>query len=763
MGMDLMKRYLINAMLAVTVLFGQLAHAAGFVISDIRIEGLQRVDAALAFSHLPLQVGDEVDNRALAAATRSLFKSGYFEDIALQRDGDVLVLQLKERPAIASIQLSGNELITTEQLQAALKNAKLVEGEIFQRSTLAMIELELERQYNAMGRYAVMVETRVQELEENRVGLEVEISEGVNSVISHINIVGNERYSDQQLAKLMKLKTDNFWSLFTSSSQYSREKLMADLESIRSHYLNNGHVLFNIESTQVAISPDKTQVFITVNVSEGPAFTVGDVAIAGQLPVSEQQVRELVGGLEGTTFSRFKLVNTSKEIQQMLGDGGYAFANVQPMPLINAEDNTVDLQFVMRPGKRTYVRRINFNGNTRTSDEVLRREMLQMEGGVASFADINDSKLRLQRLGFFNQVSVNTKPVPGTDDLLDVEFDVTEGLTANWSVMVGYTDGEGPFWGGSVAQDNFMGSGNELEASFSSSASTDEYRFNYLNPYYTVDGVSRGIDLTYVKRDYSKIDVSSYATDEVGLGLTFGYPLSKDARVNIRVGYEQLDMELGTSVTTQLQDFVNSEGKSFQQWEASIGLVDNTLNDFWYPTDGRSHSLNFSLSLPSSDLSYYQTKYSYRYFEPLTDKEDYVVTFGSQIGYADAYGSTTITPPFANYYAGGFGSVRGFEYNSLGPVASDGTAMGGQILTSASGEVIFPMLDMPSVRTSVFVDVGNVYDIGAFSAADLRVSTGFNLAWLTPVGPLTLVMATPLKSEAADKLTRTHITLGRSF
>ena len=763
MGMDLMKRYLVSTMLAAMVLVGQVAHAAGFVISDIRIEGLQRVDSALAFSHLPLQVGDDVDNRALATATRSLFKSGYFEDIVLQRDGDVLVLQLKERPAIASIQLTGNELVKTEQLQAALKSAKLVEGEIFQRSTLAMIELELERQYNAMGRYAVMVETRVQELEENRVGLEVEISEGVNSVISHINIVGNEHYDDKKLKSLMKLKTDNFWSLFTSSSQYSREKLMADLESIRSHYLNNGHVMFNIESTQVAISPDKTQVFITINVSEGPAFTVGDVTIAGQLPVAEQQVRDLVAGLEGTTFSRFKLVNTSKEIQQMLGDGGYAFANVQPMPLVNAEANSVDLQFVMRPGKRTYVRRINFNGNTRTSDEVLRREMRQMEGGVASFADINDSKLRLQRLGFFNQVSVNTKPVAGTDDLLDVEFDVTEGLTANWSVMVGYTDGEGPFWGGSVAQDNFMGSGNELEASFSSSASTDEYRFNYLNPYYTVDGVSRGIDLTYVKRDYSKIDVSSYATDEVGLGLTFGYPLSNDARVNIRLGYEQLDMELGTSVTTQLQNFVNTEGKSFQQWEASIGLVDNTLNDFWYPTDGRSHSLNFSLSLPTSDLSYYQTKYSYRYFEPLTDKEDYVITFGTQLGYADAYGSTTITPPFANYYAGGFGSVRGFEYNSLGPLASDGTAMGGQILTAASTEIVFPMFDMPSVRTSMFVDVGNVFDTGSFSAADLRVSTGFNLAWLTPVGPLTLVMATPLKSESSDKLTRTHITLGRSF
>lgn len=764
MGMVLMKRYLVTTMLAVTVLFGQLAHAAGFVISDIRIEGLQRVDAALAFSHLPLQVGDEVDNRALATATRSLFKSGYFEDIVLQRDGDVLVLQLKERPAIASIQLSGNELVTTDQLEAALKRAKLVEGEIFQRSTLAMIELELERQYNAMGRYAVMVETRVQELEENRVGLEVEISEGVNSVISHINIVGNEQYSDRQLTNLMNLKTDNFWSLFTSSSQYSRERLMADLESIRSHYLNNGHVLFNIESTQVAISPDKTQVFITINVSEGPAFTVGDVTIAGQLPVAEQQVRDLVTGLEDTTFSRFKLVNTSKEIQQILGDGGYAFANVQPMPLVNAEEKTVDLQFVMRPGKRTYVRRINFNGNTRTSDEVLRREMRQMEGGVASFADINDSKLRLQRLGFFNEVSVNTKAVPGTDDLLDVEFDVTEGLTANWSVMVGYTDGEGPFWGGSIAQNNFMGSGNELEASFSSSASTDEYNFSYLNPYYTVDGVSRGIDLTYVKRDYSKIDVSSYATDEVGMGIKFGYPLSNNSRVNFRVGYEQIDLELGSTVTTQLQNFVNTEGNSYDQWTTSVNWSDNTLNDFWYPTDGRSHSLNLSVALPSSDLSYYQAKYNYRYFEPLSVREDYVMTFGAQLGYADAYGDTTLTPPFANYYAGGYGSVRGFEYNSLGPLASDGTAMGGQVLTSASGEFIFPMIDdMPSVRTSLFMDVGNVFESGGFDAGDLRASAGFSLAWLTPVGPLTMVMATPLKSESADKVTRTHITLGRSY
>ena len=439
---------MLGVLLGLMTLTTQIAQAADFVIADIRIEGLQRVDNALAFRFLPLQVGDEVDQRALAAATRSLFKSGYFEDISLQRDDNVLVIKLKERPAIASIALSGNKIIGTEQLQGALKSAKLIEGEIFQQSTLAQIELELERQYNAMGRYSVLVETRVQELEENRVGLEVEINEGVNSVISQINIIGNNQYSDSQLLDLMSLRADGFWSLFSKSSQYSREKLTADLENIRSHYLDRGHVLFNIESTQVAIAADKTQVFITININEGPEFKVGEVNISGDVPVAEDQVRKLVGAIQGNVFSRYELMNVGQEVKQLLVDNGFAFAEVQPVPLVNNEDSTVDLQFLIRSGKRTYVRRINFNGNTRTVDDVLRREMRQMEGGVASFADIRASRLRLQRLGYFSSVNVNTKPVAGTDDMLDVEFDVVEGLTADWSIMLGYTDGEGAFWGG---------------------------------------------------------------------------------------------------------------------------------------------------------------------------------------------------------------------------------------------------------------------------------------------------------------------------
>lgn len=755
---------MLGVLLGLMTLTTQIAQAADFVIADIRIEGLQRVDNALAFRFLPLQVGDEVDQRALAAATRSLFKSGYFEDISLQRDDNILVIKLKERPAIASIALSGNKIIGTEQLQGALKSAKLIEGEIFQQSTLAQIELELERQYNAMGRYSVLVETRVQELEENRVGLEVEINEGVNSVISQINIIGNNQYSDSQLLDLMSLRADGFWSLFSKSSQYSREKLTADLENIRSHYLDRGHVLFNIESTQVAIAADKTQVFITININEGPEFKVGEVNISGDVPVAEDQVRKLVGAIQGDVFSRYELMNVGQEVKQLLGDNGFAFAEVQPVPLVNNEDSTVDLQFLIRSGKRTYVRRINFNGNTRTVDDVLRREMRQMEGGVASFADIRASRLRLQRLGYFSSVNVNTKPVAGTDDMLDVEFDVVEGLTADWSIMLGYTDGEGAFWGGSINQNNFLGTGNKLEASLSSSASTQEYNFSYLNPYYTVNGVSLGVDVTYQQRDYSEIDVSSYATDRVGLGMQFGYPLSDNANLSFNLGYEKIDLTLGSSVTTQLQEFVDAEGSEFAQYKGNISYKDNNLNDFWYPTEGRSHNLNLFLALPGSDLNYYQAKYNYRYFTPLDNSANYIASFGAQLGYTDTFGSSTLTPPFANYYAGGFGSVRGFGHNSLGPKASDDSPMGGQILTTATGEWIFPLLDdMPSVRTMLFLDVGNVFAQGGFSGADLRASTGFSLAWLTPVGPLTLVMAQPLVSEPTDSTTSTHITLGRSY
>jgi len=566
------------------------------------------------------------------------------------------------------------------------------------------------------------------------------------------------------LVDFMSLQTPGFWTLFTKDDQYSREKLTADLENIRSFYLNKGYVLFNIESTQVAISADKTDVYVTINLFEGDRFTIGKLTIAGQYEVDESQIRELINASSGQVFSRRSLVDAAQDVRQLFGDNGFAFANIQPVPLINEENKTVDVQYQIRAGKRTYVRRINFRGNTRTGDDVLRREMRQVEGGVASLADIESSKLRLQRLGFFTNVAVESTPVAGTDDQLDVEFSVDEGLTADWSVVVGYNDGEGPFWGGSVSQNNFLGTGNKMDASFSSSSSTDEYKFSYLNPYYTVDGVSRGVDLYYTKRDFAKVAVSNFATDTVGLDMRFGYPINDDTRLDFKVGYENVDLALGSAPSSEATSFVATQGNKYKQYKTSVNWTSNTLNDYWYPTQGNSHGVNLDLALPTSDLNYYQLSYNYRAFTPLNHSESLVFSTGARIGVLGSYGGTSTPPFFANYYSGGFGSVRGFAFNSLGPKNSNGEPLGGQLLTTASAELVFPLFDdLPSVRTSLFVDVGNVYQTGLFSAGELRISGGLNLSWLTPVGPLTLVVANPLKQKSGDKTQSTHITLGRSF
>lgn len=759
-----MKHVVLSFLCSFTLAVSPMTMAVSFIIEDIHIKGLQRLTSSQAFAQLPLKIDDLVDQRSLAYATRAMFKSGYFEDIQLEQDGNLLVVVVQERPAIGFIGLEGNEIIETEQLRGALEAAGLKEGEIFKRATLAQIELELERQYNSQGRYAVLVESVVSDLGENRVSIDVNINEGVTSSISDINIIGNDSFTDADLMDLMTLQTPSFWTLFTKNDQYSRERLTADLENIRSYYLNQGFVLFNIESTQVAISPDKTKVFITVNLVEGDQFNIGKVSIAGQYEVDEAAIRKLINASSGQIFSRQKLVDAAEDVRQLFGDNGFAFADVQPVPLVNDGQKTVDVKYQIRSGKRTYVRRIAFKGNTRTSDDVLRREMRQIEGGVASMADITTSRLRLQRLGFFNSVVVKTTQVAGTDDQLDIEFDVEEGLTANWSVVAGYSDGEGAFWGGAVNQNNFLGTGNKMEASFSSSSSTDRYKFSYLNPYYTVDGVSRGIDLYYTKRDYAKVNVSNFATDTVGVDMRFGYPIDDNTRLNYKVGYERIDLELGASAADEAIAFRDAEGLTYKQFKTTLNWNNNTLNDFWFPTQGSSHGVNLDLALPISDLSVYQLSYNYRNFTPINYRQSLVFSIGGKVGVVGAYGSTSTTPFFSNYYAGGFGSVRGFSNNSLGPRNSLNEPQGGQLLSTASAELIFPLFtDTPSVRTSLFVDVGNVHTSGEFSVGELRAAGGLNLAWLTPVGPLTLVVSKPLKQKEGDITQSTHITLGRSF
>jgi outer membrane protein insertion porin family len=747
-----------------SLLWAGWVQSASFILSDIRLEGLQRLNPEQAFADLPLVVGDTVDERMLAYVTRSLFKSGNYQDITLVRDGDVLVIQLKERPAIVDIQLTGNKLIKTEVLLESLASVGLKPGEILRHASLEQIELELERQYKGQGKYTVLVESRLTEMDENRVAIEISINEGVNSVISQINIVGNEYFSDAELIDLMQLQTTHFWTLFSKSDRYSREKLAADIETIRSHYLDRGFVKFNVESTQVSISPDKTQVYINISLFEGPLYTIGDLSVSGDLVLPQEQIMQTMAITTGQVFSRKQLVAASQAVRQAYGDKGYAFAQVKPIPLLDEDRKSVDIKVQIESGKRTYVRRINFRGNTRTSDEVMRREMRQMEGSIASFADIEASKLRLQRLGFFNNVDIKTVPVVGTDDLLDVEVEVVEGLTSNWSISLGYVDGEGPFWGAAIAQDNFLGTGNAVDASFTNSKSTDNYRFSYTDPYYSVDGLSLGFDIFYNKRDYSAQSISDFSTNTYGSNIRLGYPIADVSSLDFSLGFENIDLQLPTSYATEIGTFVSREGLQYNQLKGKVSWTHNDLDQYWFPTDGSSQQLSFEVALPGSDLNYYQLGYNYRMFNPITD--NLVLSAAVELAYNDAYSNTSDSPFFRNYYVGGISTLRGFSYNSVGPRDSSGNPLGGQILTTARTELVFPfpgLRDTESVRTLVFLDVANTFTRGQFNMSDLRASAGVSFSWLTPIGPLSLVLARPVRKQSGDITERMHIALGNAY
>jgi outer membrane protein insertion porin family len=751
-------------LISISLLWTGLVQSASFTLADIRLEGLQRLTLEQAFADLPLAVGDTVDDRLLAYATRSLFKSGNYQDIELVRDGDILVIRLTERPAIVDIQLSGNKLIKTEILIDALATAGLKPGEILRPASLEQIELELEQQYNSQGRYAVLVESKLTELDENRVAINISINEGVTSVINQINIVGNEYFSDAELIGLMQLQTTHFWTLFSKDDRYSREKLAADIETIRFHYLDRGFVKFNVESTQVSISSDMAKVYITINLFEGPSYAIGDVSLAGDLVLPQEQILQTMGVIKGQVFSRKQLVAAAQAVRQAYGDKGYAFAAVKPVPLLNEDSHRVDLKVQIDSGKRTYVRRINFHGNTRTSEEVMRREMRQMEGSLASLADINASKLRLERLGFFTKVDIKTVPVAGTDDLLDVDVEVVEGLTANWSISLGYVDQEGPFWGASITQDNFLGTGNAVDAAFTKSKSTDNYRFSYTDPYYTVDGVSLGLDVFYNQRDYSAQSISNFATNTYGSNIRAGYPIDDYSSLDFSLGFENIELQLPATYATEIDTFVADEGLQYEQFKSKVSWSSNNLDQYWFPTNGVSQQLSFEVALPGSHLTYYKLGYNYRIFNPIND--DLILSMAADLAYNGAYGSTSEAPFFSNYYVGGMSTLRGFSHNSVGPKDSNGNPLGGQVLTASSVELVFPVLglqDNQSVRTLVFLDVANTFVSGQFDSSDLRASAGLSLAWLTPVGPLTLVLARPVRKQPMDISEQVHIAFGNAY
>ena len=694
-------------LLLLCVVSSVVVHADSFEVSDIRLEGLQRVSAGTVFEAFPIVSGDMVDNETLSQASRELFRTGLFDDIKLLKDGSVLIVQVVELPTITKIDISGNKAIQTDMLLDGLKQSGLAEGLVFKRSTLERIAMELERQYVAQGRYDARITTEAEALPRNRVALNIKVKEGSVASIEHINIVGNERFTTAELLKQMQLKTTGFWSWYSSDNKYSREKLAADLETLRSYYLDRGYIRFNIESTQVSISPDKEGVYITINVSEGEVYTIKDLKFAGNLILPESDYERFLLLKEDDTFSRQRVTFSSELMSKRLGNEGYTFAKVDGIPKINDEDRTVDLTFFVEPGKRTYVRNINFTGNDSTVDEVLRREMLQMEGGWASTDKIDMGKTRLDQLGFFKHVNVDTPLVAGKDDMIDVNYNVEEQLSGSLNFNIGYAGGSGLILGASVSQNNFLGTGNRMSFGVQRNDYTQAYSFSYLNPYYTIDGVSRGFNLFYRKTDYSNMTmVSDYQTNVMGGNVTYGYPISNRQRLSFTIGASNTEVIPGSTVPYEITDFIDANGDDYDEFTFGLSWRYSSLNRGLFPTAGTEHKVSGDLAIPGSDLTWYKLGYTMNHYIPLS--QEWALRFRTDLGYGNGYGDISGLPFYKNFRSGGIGSVRGWRINSLGPQGLPRYSTVNVASTDANGNVEYetdslgmPIVD-PTAPTTIY-------------------------------------------------------------
>jgi outer membrane protein insertion porin family len=753
-----------------------------FEISDIRVEGLQRISAGTVFSAVSINVGDMADDVRIAQLVRELFKTGYFLDVDIGRDGNVLVIGVSERPSISEIKIEGNKAIESEALLEGLNSSGLSEGQIFKQATLEHIRQDLERQYVSQGRYGARIETTLKELPRNRVELQIDVTEGEVSGIRHINIVGKTLFSDDELRDILELKLPSLFSFYTKDDQYSKEKLAGDLEVLESFYLDRGYVNFNIESTQVSITPDKKDVYITVNVVEGEQFTVRDVEIAGELhDVPENSIYSLLMVREGQTFSRELMTRSEEYIETALGNSGYTFASATGQPMIHEEDHTLTVKFFVDAGNRAYVRRINFRGNTVTQDAVLRREMRQMEGGWASTAYIERSKLRMERLGFFKEVNVETPPVPGTDDQIDVDYTVEEAPSGSISATLGYAQGTGLILGLGYQEANVFGTGNSTNLGINRSDFQTSYSFSFFDPYYTVDGVSRGYSLFFRESEFDQQNIATFSTDSFGASVNYGYPISEVSRVNFSVGYENTHIKEGVFPAQEISEFLENEGTKFNLYSLTGTYSMSALNRGLLPSGGRSQNLSVETTVPGSELEFYKIRYSGQIFFPLNRL--FTLRLRTELGYGASYGSTETYPFYKHFYAGGMGSIRGYEQNTLGPKStpavidnfSEQDPIGGNVLIEASAEILFPLpfvKDRRSMKSVFFFDGGNVFNTNCPSVSticedvdfgDLRYSAGIAVTWITGFAPISFSLSVPMNDQPGDDTESFQFELGRTF
>ena len=784
-----------------------------FLVSDIRIIGLQRVSTGSIFNVIPISVGDKIDSRKSNDIVKSLFSTEQFDDIQIGKDGNTLIITVTERPSISAIDISGNKALKTEQLMESLDGVGIKEGEVYKRSTLEKVKSELVRSYASNGRYGAGVDIEEVVKPRNRIEINIEVDEGKSATIKKINIIGNEIYTNEELLDGFELSEGSFFSFLANDNQYSREKLKGDIETLESFYRDRGYLKFSIESSQISLSRDKKSIFITFNINEGDKYQINDVDVVGEIPFEEAIYKDIIQSLKDTTYSQAQITSIEEYFINILGNRGYAFAEVAGNPEIDEETNEVKLIFSVQPGNRTYTRKILFTGNDITQDHVLRREMRQFEGAWTSDNAIEAGKVRLERLGYFKEVNVETIPVPGTDDQIDISYSVEEETTGSIGGNIGYSD-FGLMLGFNLQEQNFLGSGNTVGIGINKNVYSEMYNISYMNPYATRDGVSLGYNLYFRETDYGEFNVANYLTNSSGFGAQFGYPISDITRLGFNITYDKTDIDIGSLPAREIYDFVSVEGNIFETLSAQLSWQRVTLNRGLFPTDGASTVLSVSSTIPGSDLSYYRLNVRQRYYQPLT--QNLVFGFQGELGYLDAYGDTEETPFFQNFYAGGPRSLRGFESNTLGPRSTDapcyefnyeeGTCpnlldtdgdgeldapyynpyanqtsryrdapIGGNIKIEGSLQLIFrlPFIeDQRSLRSAFFFDFGNVfsdnckeYQINCSepSIDDLRYSYGVGITWITGFGPMSLAIAKPTNAGPRERTEEFQFTVGNVF
>ncbi len=750
--------------------------ASAFVISDIRVEGIVRTEPGTVFSHLPFRAGDDFTPEKGTRAIHSLYRSGLFKDVSLSQDGDVLVVRIVERPAVATIETHGIKAFDKDGVEKSLRDVGMAEGRIFDQATLDRADQELRRQYLARGYYGVNIKTTATPLERNRVRITIDVDEGRASSIASIRFTGNNLFDSEELADLMQLGTPNWFSWYTKRDLYSREKLAADLETIRSFYLNQGYLDFKIDSVQVSIAPNKSDVYVTINMTEGEMYTLSGTKLTGDMLGLDENLEALVDIKPGDVYNAEAVNKVSTAIADKLSTLGYAFATAQPNPIADREKRTVEVVYTVDPGRRAYVRRVNITGNNRTRDDVIRREVRQYESAWFDSDKVKKSRDRIDRLGYFESVTADPVPVPGTRDQVDVELKVKERPTGSISLGAGYSTSEGVILSLGFAQNNVFGTGNSFSIDVNTSKSQRTYAVSMVEPYVTPEGVSRSWELYDRRVDLEELDVSDVEYETIGGSLAWGIPFTEEDRVFLGGKVESTQVDLAPGSPQRYKTYVDKFGENPWSVAATLGWSRDTRDNSLAPTRGTYQRLNAEVGLPGFDIEYYKMTYQYQRFFPLS--KTWTLAVNGEFGYGDVYGDTDMFPFFKNFYVGGIGSVRGFESGTLGPRedGSDGDSgnLGGDRMVNASIELLAPLPGGDrTLRIFGFIDAGYAWGYegngrGGYTRqdmdfGDIRYSTGIGVAWISPLGPLKFSIAYPLNDESTDDTQRFQFQIGTGF